>query len=214
MLHYDVWQNPGGFTSLNDSIKAIGANPVLVEEIQELLSIILDNIDFVEKEIHLPYSQPLKVHSRYTRDQILTAFGMHTFDKRSPNREGVAFIEDKNTELLFITLNKSETDYSPTTLYNDYAISDTLFHWQSQNSARPDKGKGKSYIEHEKDGKTILLFVREQNSDIYGNTMSYVFLGKGIYIAHEGSKPMSITWRLEEAMPAYIWKDSAKMAVG
>ncbi len=113
-----------------------------------------------------------------------------------------------------MTLSKSEQNFSPTTLYEDFAISDILFNWQSQNSARPDKGKGLSYIEHQNNGKKILLFVREQSDDEYGNTMSFVFLGNAIYIDHHGSKPMTITWQLMEPMPAYIWKASAKLAVG
>jgi hypothetical protein len=154
------------------------------------------------------------LHSRYTRDQILTAFGFYSFEKKTNYIEGVALNKEKNTELLFITLNKSETDYSPTTLYDDFAISDKIFHWQSQNAARPDNGKGLSYINQEENEKIILLFVREQNEDEYKNTMSYVFLGDAKYVEHAGAKPMNIKWELREPMPAYIWKDSAKMAIG
>lgn len=28
-------------------------------------------------------------------------------------------------------LNKSEKDFSPTTMYNDYVVSETHFYWQS-----------------------------------------------------------------------------------
>jgi hypothetical protein len=216
MLYYDVWQNPGMFESLEDSIKAIGANPVLVDEIIELLDILIDKVDFLEKEIELPYDQPLKVHGRYTRDQILVAFGMSTFERASSNRIGVGVAENKelNTEIFFIDLIKSEKDFSPTTQYQDYAISDKLFHWQSQNASRPDRGKGLSYIQHKELGKIILLFVREQNENEFKNTMSYVFVGEGDISDYYGSKPMSITWELKEPLPPYLWKESAKMAVG
>ena len=100
------------------------------------------------------------------------------------------------------------------TLYQDYALSETLFHWQTQNATSPEKGKGLSYINHQNSEKKILLFVRERNVDEFGNTMSYVFLGDGKFIESYGSKPMSITWELKEPMPPYFWKDSAKMAVG
>jgi hypothetical protein len=156
----------------------------------------------------------LQLHSRYTREQILAAFGDHSFDRKSSNREGIVNPEGKNTELLLVTLEKSEEDYSPTTLYNDYAISETLFHWQSQNSASPDDGKGRSYINHLQNKRTILLFIREKNTDEFGNTMGYVFLGISNYKEHLGSKPMNIKWELNEPMPPYLWKDSAKMAVG
>jgi hypothetical protein len=56
--------------------------------------------------------------------------------------------------------------------------------------------------------------VREKNTDEFGNTMSYVFLGHVYYIEHYGSKPMSIKWGLQVPIPPYIWKETAKMAVG
>jgi superfamily II DNA or RNA helicase len=214
MLHYDVWQTAGGFSSLEESINAIGKNKTLNNEIIELLELLVDRIDFLEREISLPYQQPLKVHSRYTRDQIFSAFGFSTFKTKSSIREGVAFSKRHNTELLFITLNKSDKDFSPSTLYDDFAISETVFHWQSQNSVSPETEKGKSYIKHKKLGKRILLFIREKNEDQFGNTMSFVFIGEGNLEDYYGSKPMSIKWELNDPMPPYLWKDSAKMAVG
>jgi superfamily II DNA or RNA helicase len=214
MLHFDVWQNTSNFKSLEESIREIGANPVLVQEIIDVLEILLDKIDFKEIDIELPYIQPLKLHSRYTRDQILVAFGDSSFEKKSSNREGVAYIEKINTELLFIDLIKSEEDYSPTTMYDDYAISEILFHWQSQNQTRDDSGKGLTYISHQKIGKRIMLFVREKKLNEFGNRMGYVFIGEGNYREHEGSKPMSIKWELNEPIPNYLWKESAKMAIG
>lgn len=37
-------------------------------------------------------------------------------------------------------LNKSEKDFSSITMYNDYVVSETQFHWQSQvsDAAPPD----------------------------------------------------------------------------
>lgn len=214
MLHYDVWQDAGGYNSLEESIRSIGVNKVLVEEIIELLEILIDKIDFIEKEIVLPYKLPLRIHSRYTREQILAAFGLSTFNVKSRNIEGCAINSSINTEVLFVDLQKSEKDFSPTTMYQDYAISDSLFHWQTQNSARPEKGRGLSYIQHQKQGKIVLLFVRERNENEFKNTMSYVFIGKADFVDYYGSKPMSITWKLTEPLPPYLWKESAKMAVG
>ena len=71
-----------------------------------------------------------------------------------------------------------------------------------------------TYINHRKDKTRILLFVREKNEDEYGNVMASVFLGEGSLYEHYGSKPMSIKWELDEPMPPYLWKDSAKMAIG
>lgn len=213
MLHYDFWQT-ANFDSIETSIKKIGDNQILTKEIIDTLEFLIDRISHKELDIDLSYSQPLKLHSRYTREQILAAFGASTFQKQSSNREGIVNLESKNTELLLVTLEKTEENYSPTTMYNDYAVSEKIFHWQSQNSAKPETGKGLSYITHKENGKSILLFIREKNTDEFGNTMSYVFLGPVYYLEHYGSKPMSIKWGLQVPIPPYIWKETAKMAVG
>lgn len=214
MLHYDVWQNAGGFDSLEKSIIQIGKNKTLVNEIIEVLEILIDKIGFKEIDIQLPYEQPLKLHARYTRDQILAAFRLSTFDKKSSNREGAAENKSLNTEILFINLIKSEENFSPTTMYEDYAISETLFHWQSHNAYGPETSKGVSYIKHIESNKKILLFIREKGKDENGNTLGYVFIGEGIFKETEGSKPMNIKWELNEPMPNYLWKESAKMSIG
>lgn len=99
-------------------------------------------------------------------------------------------------------------------MYDDYAINETLFHWQSQNSAGPETPKGLSYIKHNRDEKKILLFIREKNKDEFENTMGYVFVGEGLLKNHYGTKPMSIEWELNEPLPHYLWKDAAKLRVG
>lgn len=214
MLHFDVWQDAGGFKSLEESIRSIGRNHLLNVEIVELMEILTDRINYVELDIATSYPQPLRVHSRYTREQVLAAFGFSTLELKSSIREGVAISKEKNTELLFITLNKSDKDFSPTTLYDDFALSDRLFHWQSQNNVKPDSSRGRAYIRHKEEGKRVLLFVREKGEDEYGNTMGFVFLGEADFQDYYGSKPMNIRWELKEPMPPYLWKDSAKMAVG
>ncbi|MHA4895777.1 DEAD/DEAH box helicase [Pedobacter sp. PWIIR3] len=217
MLHYDVQQSTGptaGFKDLNASITSLKKNPIMLSELKEILEIKINEIDFIEQDIELPYAFPLKLHGRYTRDQILVAMRQHRFDKKSSNREGVIRNHSLNSEALLFTLKKSEKEYSPTTLYDDYAINEVLFHWQSQNAASPNNPSGKAYIQQDQTGKHILLFVREQNDDEYGNTMGYVFLGKANFMSSTGEKPMNIEWKLEEPMPAYIWKESGKLAVG
>ena len=217
MFHYDIWQNDGsknGFSSIKQSIEQLSKNTVMVSELLEVVNYLISKVDFIEKDIDLGFPFPLKIHSRYNRSEILVATGLHKFDKASSNREGVAVNKELNIESLFITLKKSEKEYSPSTLYDDYAINETLFHWQSQNATTPESPKGLSYINHNTKDKRILLFVREQNDDEFRFTMPYVFLGEAKYIKSSGSKPMNIEWQLHEPMPAYIWKESGKLAIG
>ena len=215
MLYYDFYQDAIPDLNLLDGIKQIGRNKEMVSEMQSFLNVKINHIGYEE----IPFTEvsdsfPLKIHSRYTRDQILVAIGLSTIKKISTNREGVALNKKQNLEALFINLKKSEEDFSPTTMYDDYAINETLFHWQSQNKTSSKSSTGLSYINQEATGKTILLFIRESKNNADGFTQGYVFIGPAKYIEHEGSKPMSIKWELKEPMPHYLWNDAAKLVAG
>ena len=221
MCHYDFWDQAGsklGFDSLSQSLQAL-IHPLLQNELSEVLSLLIDRLDINEFDMpnmqnSIMPSSPIKMHVRHPKEHILVAFGDSQFDKKSSSREGVLNIADINTELLFVTLNKCETQFSPTTMYHDYAISPSLFHWQTQNSAKPTSGKGLSYIQQKQTNKTVLLFVREQAKDENGRTMGFVNFGPVDFVKYEGSQPMSITWKLAHEMPAYLWHETAKLAIG
>jgi superfamily II DNA or RNA helicase len=217
MFHYDVWSVAGtklGFSNLSAAFEQLLKNPILLGELRAFIAYKLQNLSVMEKDINFGFPNPLRVHGRYTREQILVAIRLSSFKKASSNREGVAVQMMFNIEALFVTLKKSDKDYSPTTLYDDYALSDEIFHWQSQNSASPDTPKGQSYISQSTTGKKILLFIREQNQDEFGNTMGYVFLGDANYMRHSGAKPMSIEWALAVPIPEYLMKESKKLGLG
>ena len=116
-------------------------------------------------------------------------------------------------DVFFVTLNKADKDYSPTTMYQDYSINETLFHWQSQSTTAANSPTGRRYIHHRELGTKILLFVREFKTDLAG-AAPYTFLGTANYVKHEGSKPMSITWKLDVPIPAKYLKKTNKLVVG
>lgn len=216
MCHYDFWQKTGsnaGFSTLEQSLKSLD-KAGHTEELIDLLRLLKGRIHHEQQSIPDLFDVPLQLHTRFTREQILVGFGASTFERQLPAREGVLLLKEPNIELFFVTLNKNEKQFSPATMYHDYAISEELFHWQSQNSARPDRGKGLDYIQHRKLGRRFFLFVREQSKDEYGRTMGFVNFGEVNYVSHTGSQPMSITWRLQATMPSFMWKHAAKLAVG
>ena len=130
-------------------------------------------------------------------------------------REGVKWLPDKQLDVFFLTLNKSEKDYSPTTMYNDYSINSELFHWQSQSTTSESSATGQRYILHKERGSKILLFVREFKSDRkFGTTEAYTYLGTANYVSHTGSRPMNITWKLDNPIPAKYLKKTNKLVVG
>ena len=103
-----------------------------------------------------------------------------------------------------MTLKKSEADYSPTTMYQDYPISPTLFHWESQSTTSVASRTGQRYLTG---SSTVLLFVREHKQDEFG-TAPYLFLGPATYADHKGERPIAITWRLTHPMPADFFASS------
>lgn len=206
MMHYNFWFESGdkyGFASLDDSLNRLWANKWFISELTEILNINYSRIDFVDKTPSLPYLNALDLHCCYTRDEILAAFDFYTINHKKSQREGVLYLQNKKTDLFFITLNKSEKEYSSTTLYEDYAISEKLFHWQSQSTTSATSATGERYIKHKENDVQILLFVRADKK-YKGIGAPYYFLGRGFYKEHQGSKPMSIIWELEEEIPASL----------
>ena len=149
-------------------------------------------LDFIDEPVELGFDCPLDLHCTYTRDQLLVALD---FMKPSTVREGVKWLPEKNIDVFFVTLNKADKDYSPTTMYNDYSINESLFHWQSQSTTAENSPTGQRYIHHKERGSKVLLFVREFKSDrVTGGAEAYTYLGTANYVKHTGSRPMNITW--------------------
>lgn len=215
MFYMTVWSKAFDEESreaLAEKLTALAESPAMVRELQELLRYRYDQIDFIDEPVDLGFDCPLDLHCSYSRDQILAAMD---FLKPATVREGVKWLSEQKLDVFFVTLNKSDKDYSPTTMYNDYSINETLFHWQSQSTTGEQSATGQRYIYHRKRGSRILLFVREFKSDRISNTAAaYTYLGTANYVKHEGSKPMNITWRLDAPIPAKYLRKTNKLVVG
>lgn len=194
-----------------ENFQALWNSPVMLSELIALLEYNYNHIDFIDAPVDLGFDCPLDLHCTYTRDQLLVAMD---FMKPNTVREGVKWLPDKEIDVFFITLNKSDKDYSPTTMYKDYSINETLFHWQSQSTTNAEGKVGQRYINHRKNGSRVLLFVREFKNDLYGNTAPYTYLGMANYVSHNGSRPMNITWKLDAPIPAKYLKKTNKLVVG
>ena len=192
------------------NLHSLSDSPVMLAELMELLQYKYDHIDFIDESVDLGFACPLDLHCTYTRDQILVAMDYMT---PSNVREGAKWLPGKKIDVLFVTLNKSDRDYSPTTMYNDYSINENLFHWQSQSTTSDTSPVGQRYINHQKLGSKVLLFVREFKTDIAG-TAPYTFLGTAHYVRHNSSRPINIIWKLDRPIPAKYLKKTNKLVVG
>ncbi len=194
------------------NLYALADSPVMLSEIIELLKYQYNRIDFIDSPVDLGFECPLDLHCTYTRDHLLAALD---YMKPSTVREGVKWLPEKKIDVFFVTLNKSDKEYSPTTMYNDYSINERLFHWQSQSTTAESSPTGQRYIHHRERGSKVLIFVREFKSDrITGGAEAYTYLGTANYVKHEGSRPMNITWSLDQPIPAKYLKKTNKLVVG
>ena len=190
--------------SLDEAETRWRANPTAITDLRAILEYRRSHTHTRPTEVIADLAGPLAVHAEYTRDEILAALGHWEMNKRPECREGVLHLAKQKIDAFFITLHKTEDAYSPTTMYEDYAISDRLFHWQSQSTTSDTSPTGRRYINHRQEGYTPLLFVRENKSLTGGLASPYAFLGPARYVSHEGSRPMSIEWQLDTPMPARL----------
>ena len=203
MFRQTVWSDSTQRAE-NDQVRGdfqeLADNGHILQEMKDLLSYNLENITVQQKKMDFSEGFSLDLHSTYTRDQILIGLGHQNVTNM---REGVLYLKHLKTDVFLITLNKSDRDFSPSTMYDDYSVNEELFHWQSQSTTNDISETGKRYINHKNTGNKIALFVREYKKD--GQiAMPYTFLGFADYVKHDGNKPMNILWKMHDPIPAKL----------
>ncbi|MCK9314166.1 MAG: DUF3427 domain-containing protein, partial [Methanocorpusculum sp.] len=209
MFYYSLYQDTPdviGFKDPMDFVTSLREHTDDCKEFLDFLSIQYAEQKSLKNKIDLGYDCVLDLYSRYSLNEILAAFDYWNWSNCPAMREGVLYLPDKKTDLLFVTLKNREDEYSSTTTYEDYFIDKEQFHWQSQSTTPDTSSVGQRYINHIEMGTQVLLFVREQKVK-QGITVPYIFLGKVSYVKHEGSKPMNIIWKLEKPVPDEIYAE-------
>jgi hypothetical protein len=210
MLHFSLWGSRKPFSSIEQTLSRLLANPGRAEELRELSGVLQDRIQRVTPAVEVASPRPLHVHARYSRDEALAAFGMTNLNGTWGS--GVRWVPEDRADVFFVTLNKTEEHFSPTTMYADHAISPTVFQWESQNSTAEASKTGQRYIHHQQMGTSVHLFVREsKTADGTLGTPPYMYAGPMTYVSHTGERPMQILWRLQHALPAAVFA-AAKVA--
>jgi superfamily II DNA or RNA helicase/HKD family nuclease len=213
MLLFTFWPRKYSLVSYEEGLSRLRRHPAVCAEIGELVAVGLDRARHrsVSLEDRLQ-DVPLASHARYRREEILAGFGYASLERAIGNHvSGVAWAEETRTDLLLVNLRKSEKDFSPTTMYRDFAISPELFHWESQNATSTDSPAGQRYVNHQKEGSNVVLFVRETPNDDLG-VAPFLCLGSVCYVEHRGDRPIGITWRLDRPMPADTFATASVVA--
>lgn len=198
MLAYQVDGTAARVGSGFEFMQRVRENTNSANELVELAQVLQANA--------LPHSIPLPglewsllcLHGHYRLNEILTAVGFLTAERRPFFNTGVLRLKDRKVELMFVTLDK-RIGFHETIAYHDYALSHELFHWQSQNSAAPSTAIGKQYIGSvgdQSNGWKFQLFVRVDPDS------PYLACGPVTFQESHGERPMNIVWKLTVPLPA------------
>lgn len=194
--------------TFDEALAQLWAQPAVRDELAQLFAVLDDLSTRIEEPLEILPDAPLALHASYSRPEALVALGDATVGNPPTSREGVRFVSGADVDALFVTLRKSERSFSPTTMYRDYAISRSLFHWESQNATHEGTPVGQRYVHHHARGSHVLLFVRDLEHRPNGAGAPFTFLGPVDYAGHVGGRPMRITWRLQHPLPEAILEAS------
>lgn len=214
MLLWTVWGKsiPGG---LQETVTELWKYPAVVGELRQLFEATSEASAVRTWPSGLNGPVPMAVHGRYYTHEIIAALRPDSEAQIKPvvPQTGVHWERLANSDVFFVTLKKSEREYSPTTMYRDYAITRDRFHWESQSVQHQDLPTVQRYIDHVRQGSNVLLFVRPTKRDALGLTCPFTFLGPVRYLEHQGNRPVQFTWKLERPMPEELFEEARSVAV-
>jgi len=134
----------------------------------------------------------MEIGSRFMREEIPVLFGAE-FNPGNWQSGQVNLVAQKAHVLLVTINNHGRGDNMK---FVDHWKDKEHFVWQSQRSTKPENLRGRSIINHEKEGLRLHLFVREHRLE-NGKASPFTYHGKVKYLEHKGSAPMIITFKLD-----------------
>ncbi|MDQ3306994.1 MAG: DUF3427 domain-containing protein [Actinomycetota bacterium] len=190
--------------SASDTLEAawvrLRAHPQVCAEVAELLDELDAQVDHVQPVLSTSPQAPLHLHARYTRIEMQAAFDDGAAIRPPRWDSGVKWLPHEQTDMFAFTLDKTSGEFSPTTRYQDYAISPDLIHWESQSTTSIASPTGQRYLRHVEQGSSVVLFAR-----LRADERAFWCLGPATYVGHERERPIAITWRLHHRLPADLY---------
>lgn len=211
MLAWGTGSGSSNHPSLQSYLDALWCEEAVRGELLQLLEVTDRRSSTLGTPSMLAPEVPLTLHARYARQEVIAALGEGEGTRPKVTQGGIYWAKREACDVFFVDLHKSERDYSPTTMYHDYAVSRDLFHWESQSRQTPAQPTVQRYINHREQGSQVLLFVRERRSFELG-TQPFTFLGPVEYVAHQGERPVAFTWRLPVPMPEALFEVARSVA--
>ena len=147
---------------------------------------------------------PFEVHANYTNSDIQSHMGATSITSPGQQGVGVLHFENQRAYALLVTFQKTENEFSPSTMYADYPISAERIHWESQSNTTQASPTGQKLIRHQEKNYKILIFARERRRQ------PFTYLGQASHVSHESERPIKFVWQLDHPMPAEMFENCRK----
>lgn len=210
LFYYTIWMDMVekinrmfnlSFKDIPEAVASLSSIKWFVEELSVLVELRLSQLSKTTQWITIDKEAEIELYGCYSADEI------HLLLENKLGRWqvlGTQYNMGRKFAMVFVTINKSDKEYSPSTRYEDYAISASQFHWQSMNGVRIDSEEGQRIINQPNNGWKYILFVRDSKKDEYGNTNGYYCLGLIDYNSSIGERPMNVIWDMQRTIPGFI----------
>lgn len=210
LFYYTIWMDTVdkvnhtfnlSIQDISDAVASLFSMKWFMEELYVLVELRLSQLSKTTQWISIDDEAEIELYGCYSADEI------HLLLENKLGRWqvfGTQYNTERKFAMVFVTINKSDKEYSPSTRYEDYAISPNQFHWQSMNSVRIDSEEGQRIIQQPTNGWKYILFVRDAKKDEYGNTNGYYCLGLIDYNSSIGERPMNVVWDMQHPIPGFI----------
>ncbi|MBR6087650.1 MAG: DUF3427 domain-containing protein [Prevotella sp.] len=210
LFYYTIWMDTIdkvnhtfnlSIKDISEAVASLVSMKWFMEELYVLVELRLSQLSKTTQWISIDDEAEIELYGCYSADEI------HLLLENKLGRWqvfGTQYNMERKFAMVFVTINKSDKEYSPSTRYEDYAISANQFHWQSMNGVRIDSEEGQRIIQQPTNGWKYILFVRDTKKDEYGNTNGYYCLGLIDYNSSIGERPMNVVWDMQNSIPGFI----------
>ncbi len=212
MIHYRMWGKSGkhlGIPSLEESFRRLAKNPSVLHDLDEVLAWAGEESRVGMVQLALPFPCQLELHAAYGNDEIKAALGGASLESAGVTGVGRLHFPEIKTVAALVTFQKTEKEFSPSTMYKDYPVSRDLLHWETQSQTSQNSESGQNLIRHEARGYTVLFFARS-NKKQGGITVPFTFLGPATLVSFLSERPIQMVWRLTHPMPAEMFEDNRR----
>ena len=210
LFYYTIWMDTVdkvnrtfnlSIQDISEAVASLVSMKWFMEELYAVVELRLSQLSKTTQWISIDDEAEIELYGCYSADEI------HLLLENKLGRWqvfGTQYNMERKLAMVFVTINKSDKEYSPSTRYEDYAISANQFHWQSMNGVRIDSEEGQRIIHQPTNGWKFILFVRDTKKDEYGNTNGYYCLGLIDYNYSSGERPMNVVWDMQNSIPGFI----------